>query len=184
MPTALQLRNGVAALAALADRDLAALWRLVKTAEQAKAALNDVLPALIDKYGLAAASVAADWYDDLRDEVGARGRFSAILADLDDMGAAELAGWGISPLFRPDPDWAAAQTLVAGGLQRRIANAARSTITFSSVQDPAAAGWKRRGAGGCGFCRTLIGYDRTYSEASADFKSHDHCRCVAYPAFT
>lgn len=184
MPTPLQLRSGVAALATLADRDLAALWRLVKTADEAKAALNDVLPPLIDKYGLAAATVAADWYDDLRAEVGARGRFTAIVDDLGDTGGAALAGWGIGPLFAADPDWDSARTLIAGGLQRRIANAARKTVIVSSVQDPGARGWRRGGTGRCDFCRMLIGRGFVYSSTTADFKSHDHCGCQAIPAWT
>lgn len=184
MPTALQLRNGVAALAVLADRDLAALWRLVETADQAKAALNDVLPALIDKYGIAAAALAADWYDDLREELEVRGRFTAIPFDFDDLGAEALAGWGVSPLFRPEPDWSAAKVLVAGGVQRRIANTARETVAVSSIEDPGARGWKRGGTGRCDFCRMLIGRGFVYSTTTADFKSHDHCGCVAIPAFT
>lgn len=184
MPTPLQLRNGVAALAVLAERDLAALWRLVETAEQAKAALSDVLPGLVDAYGLGAAAVAADWYDDLRDEVGARGRFTAIPADVGTAGADALAGWGVGPLFAAVPDWDAAKSRVAGGLQRRIANAARDTITVSSVEDPGARGWKRVGRGGCDFCKLLIGRGFVYSQATSDFKSHDHCGCQAVPAFT
>lgn len=183
MPTPLQLRSGVAALAILAERELAALWRVVSTPAEAQAALSDVLPALIDKYGTAAASLAADWYDDFREARGVAGRFTSFPADLDDMGAQALAGWGASWLFRPEPDWATAESMTAGGLQRRIANAARSTITGSSVADPHAAGWKRTGRGDCNFCRMLIGRGAVYRDASADFKAHDRCHCGAAPVF-
>ncbi len=185
MPTTLQLRNGVASLAALASRDLAALWSVVATAVQARDALTEVLPALVDKYGSAAAALAADWYDDLRDEAGARGRFLAVPVELGDMGAVALAGLGVGPLFAADPDWVSAQSLIAGGLQRRIANAARHTITASSVADPGASGWQRVGRGGssCAFCRMLISRGSVYTEARADFASHDSCNCGAVPAW-
>jgi hypothetical protein len=181
---ALELRRAVDDLATLADRDLTALWRQVSTAAQAREALSDILPALVETYGAAAATVAADWYDDARDKAGVGGRFSAIPADLTDSGAVVLARWGIEPLFAAEPDWDAAQTLIKGGLQRRIANASRDTVAGSSIADPKADGWQRTGSGSCAFCAMLIGRGAVYSEASADFASHDHCHCAAVPAFS
>jgi hypothetical protein len=70
-------------------------------------------------------------------------------------------------------------------MQRRIANFSRQTVMGSSVADPKARGWQRVGAGECktGFCDMLIGRGAVYSEASADFAAHDHCKCSAAPAF-
>jgi hypothetical protein len=179
----LDLRDGVKGLTTLANRDLHALWAQVSTAVEAREALKDVLPGLIDTYGLAAGTLAADWYDDLRDKLEVRGRFTAIPATIADTGADALAGWGVSPLFAAEPDWAAARSLVAGGLQRRIANFSRQTVTGSAIADPKARGWQRVGSGGCDFCSMLIGRGAVYSEATADFESHDHCNCSAAPAF-
>lgn len=143
----------------------------------------DVLPALVATYGDAAGTLAADYYDDLRDRQNVRRRFSAIVAELpNDGGTDELARWGVSPLFKAEPDWSAAKALVAGGLQRRIANVSRLTVAQSSIQDPAARGWQRVGAGGCDFCAMRLG-GAVYTEASADFESHDHCRCSSEPVF-
>lgn len=185
MPTAADLRRGVQDLAILAESDLAGLWRQVSTAVQAREALQDVLPALVETYGAAAAAMAADWYDDLRDEVRAPARFTAIPATLEDVGGDVLARWGVAPLFSAEPDWSAARTLIAGGLQRRIANASRETVRLSAVQDPGADGWQRVGDGStCGFCAMLIGRGAVYSEEGADFAAHDHCGCQAAPAWT
>lgn len=183
MRPATALRSGVAGLAVLAQDDLASLWRQVRTAEAARTALREILPALVETYGLAAAALAADWYDELRDSTKVAGSFAAIPAKVDASGADALAGWGVGPLFKADADWAAARTLVAGGMQRRIANAARETVTGSSVADPGATGWQREGSGECAFCALLIGRGVVFSEASADFASHDHCNCIAVPAF-
>lgn len=178
------LRDGVSSLAVLANNDLAALWRQVSTAVQAREALQDVLPALVMTYGLAAATIAADWYDEARDEAAVAGRFFAIPADVDESGADVLARWGVDPLFKAEPDWDAAKSLIAGGLQRRIANGARQTVALSSVEDPGADGWQRVGDGKtCAFCSMLIGRGAVYSERTADFASHDHCGCGAAPAF-
>lgn len=179
-----RLRSGVTALSTLAAHDLDGLWRQVTTAVQARDALRDVLPALIDTYGLAAGTLAADWYDELRDRAAVRGRFAAIVAELPDQGGADaLAGWGVTPLFQAAPDWATARTLIEGGLQRRIANVSRFTVTNSSVKDPHAVGWQRVGLGGCDFCAMLLDRGAVYTEATASFDSHDHCRCGSEPVF-
>jgi hypothetical protein len=164
----------------LAAADLAALWRGTDAPEQAEAALRDVLPGLIDVYGAAAATLAADWYDDTRDEVSARGRFTAIPAEIPETGAQALVGWALTETAG---DVAGFRGLVEGGTQRRIANFSRLTVSRSAVADPAARGWKRVGGGGCDFCRMLIGRGAVYTEATADFESHDHCNCAAAPAW-
>ena len=184
MATPEDLRRGVRDLSTLASADLRQLWSEVGDAVQAREALKDILPALVDTYGAAAATLAADWYDELRDEVRAAGRFTAIPAEIADSGTDALARWGVDPLFRKDGDPQAAFTLVEGGLQRRIANFSRQTVTYSTAQDPSADGWQRTGVGECAFCSMLIGRGAVYSESTADFASHDHCHCQAAPAFT
>jgi hypothetical protein len=145
----------------------------------------DLLPRLTLVYGEAAATLGADWYDDLRDEAGARGRFAAVLADLPDRGRTDaLARWGVTPLFQPEPDYATTFIKVAGGLQRIIANADRGTVVRSSIQDRSARGWARAGVGECDLCTLLIGRGAVYTEATADFETHDRCGCVAVPEFT
>lgn len=175
----LDLRDGVKGLVGYANRDLGSLWREVRNAAEAETALRDILPALIDTYGAAAGTLAADWYDDLRDKVDTKARFRAIPADIPDSGAQSLVGWALDSAS----DYSTFQTLIAGGLQRRIANFSRGTITGSSVADPGAIGWQRVGSGECDFCTLLIGRGAVYTEASADFASHDHCNCGAAPAF-
>ena len=177
---ALDLRDGVQSLVGYASRDLAALWREVGTAAEAEVALRDILPALIDTYGVAAGALAADWYDDLRAKSGAKGRFLAIAADIKDPGTQALVGWATATATDMD----SLQGLVLGGVQRRIANFSRETVTGSSVADPSSRGWQRVGAGECGFCSMLLGRGAVYSEASADFPAHDNCRCGAEPIFS
>lgn len=177
----LDLREGVQGLVETADRDLTVLWREVATAAQAETALRDILPALIDAYGAAAATLAADWYDDLRDKTGVAGGFRAIPVDIRDSGSQALVGWAVNEAT----DLSSLQTLVLGGMQRRIANFSRGTVMGSSIADPKATGWQRVGAGECktGFCDMLIARGAVYSEATADFAAHDHCNCSAVPAF-
>lgn len=180
MATPSDLRKGQEALARLAANDMAAMWRQVSNAVEARKALQDILPALIRTYGQAAAALAADWYDEARLAAEVGGSFTALPADLGDTGADALALWA----SEHGTDLAAVQALVEGGLSRRIANWSRQTVMGSALADPKADGWQRVGAGSCDFCNLLIGRGAVYSEATADFASHDHCHCAAVPAFS
>lgn len=173
------LRAETAGLVRLAERDLARLWQLVANGASADQALNDLLPAIVLEYGAAGAALAADWYDDQRAKADVKGRFTAIPLEADDRGAQALIGWALATAT----DDTALRTLVAGGVQRRIADHVRYTVTDSSVADPAAKGWQRTGNGSCPFCRELIAKGAVYTEASVNFGAHDYCNCSAVPAF-
>lgn len=179
MATPASLRRQQAALARLAANDLASLWAQVSNAVEARIALEDVLPALIQTYGEAAAAVAADWYDEARLAAGVPGSFQAAPAVLADQATSALALWATSH----GTDMESIAALVSGGVQRRIADWGRRTITGSSLADPRADGWQRAGVGECDFCTMLISRGAVYSEATADFASHDDCNCAAVPAF-
>jgi len=180
MAAATRLREGSALLLRHADRDLSALWREVSNAAQARIALMDILPSLIETYGAAAATLASDWYDEARDKAGIAGAFSAIPVESSDRGAQALVGWATSTAT----DITTLQTLLVGGIQRRIADHMRLTVAGSSVADPGARGWRRVGDGNtCNFCSMLLGRGAVYTEATADFQSHDHCGCQAEPAW-
>lgn len=172
-------RNAVADLNRLAAKDIERLLGDLTNTADAQAALHDILPQLIQTYGSAAATIAADWYDNLREEVGAAKRFTAIPAEVADVGAHSLVGWAASEAT----DDAAFETLLLGGVQRRVAQFDRLTIMRSSVADPSARGWARVGAGDCDFCEMLIGRGAVYTEDTADFQAHDHCGCTAEPEF-
>lgn len=176
-------RRDLQELTGLAANDLSLIWRRLDGAAETRDGLMDVLPRLIVTYGSAAATLGADYYDEMRDQAEARKRFRAIPAELPDQGRAEaLARWGVSPLFSADPDPDSALTLVTGGLQRIIANADRETVRFSSVQDPSAKGWVRVGGGECAWCQQYLDGEVHYTEGYG-FDAHDHCRCTAEPAF-
>lgn len=187
MTSAAEQRQAVADLSGLAAGDLAAVWPelAVLSVEDARDGLIDVLPALGETYGSAAAALAADWFDEAREQAGVSGRFSPVLApQVASARWVALARWGVDPLLGAEPNSAAALTRIVGGLQRTIADQHRTTITDSAIADPKAAGWRRVGVGdSCGFCRMLIGRGGVYSEKGVEFKSHDHCNCAAAPSW-
>lgn len=172
------LRRETAGLVRLAEGDLSALWRMVANGAAADEALHDLLPAIVRTYGEAGAAMAADWYDDQREKVGARGRFTAIPLDAADRGSHALVGWALTKAR----DDATLKTLILGGVQRRIADHARLTVANSSVRDPAARGWVRIGSSPCGWCQQYLdGEVRTVE--GYDFDAHDNCGCTVSPAF-
>lgn len=208
MATAAELRSLIHRLSNEAGAELAAIWGQVFTADltveldhvvdvggslktwleptSAKlySALMDTLPALVGDYGDAASVVAAEWYDEYRSGLGIDGSYQADVATVD-LGAEALAGWGSSLVTPQLIDWDAALVRLTGGLQRRIATAGRETITGATYADPQALGWQRQArSDGCGFCQMLAGRATLYKSATtADFGAHDHCNCLAIPAF-
>lgn len=182
-----QYRQALRDVNTLAQGALLTQWRQfnLNDAAQVTAGLLDTLPGLVDGYFVVSSTVAADWYDLVRAQAGARRRFTAIPAEPPDPSRAEvLARWAVGPLFSADPKPDLALSKLAGGLQRVVATGARETVRVSSVQDPAAKGWQRVTSGNsCDFCTMLAGRGAVYSEASVAFDTHDACHCDAVPAF-
>lgn len=152
------------------------------SADAARDGLLDILPRLVRIYGAAAASLAADWYDERRDSLGVSGRFTAIPAEyVADNGRTDsLARWAVAPLYQAEPDFTLATSLVIGGAQRIIGDASRETVLGSIRQDRQAGGWSRETDGdACLFCSRIAGRGAVYSADTADFSAHDDCGCVA-----
>lgn len=175
----LGLRSETDALVRVARRDLSAMWREVRSGASAKVVLNDVLPAIVTEYGLMGAAMAADWYDEQRDEAGARRRFTAEPLDADDRGVSGLIGFALTTATDDD----SLEELILGGTQRRIADHVRLTVTSNSVRDPGARGWIRVGKDECDWCEQYIDGETRMVEGY-DFPAHDNCRCSVEPDFT
>lgn len=197
------------AIRAAAKRELAHWFGLYGGIVDAVAFRDDLvqfLGYLMDKYGDAAAGVAADFYDEARLSADARSRFRAVLAPGPVAGQIETtAGWAVSPLFGADPDDAAALSRVAVAAGRWLKTTAAETIFGNAERDPAFPTVVRvpRGDETCAFCIMLAsrgfldsGYqaERTAGfvtrrskryRAPDDLKEfHDDCDCeavVMYP---
>ena len=171
----------LARLYALAKREIADALKMVDPGDAAAVAdvVYTYVPVIAERYGLAAGALAADWYDDVREAAEVAGYFRATPAELPTAGRYQaLAGWVAG---KDD-----VETLVAGGVQRIIANAHRETVMRSAFADPRAEGWARFSAGGdgsCPFCYMLISRGAVYTDRSVKFGAHDHCNCGAGPVW-
>jgi hypothetical protein len=145
---------------------------------------------LVATYGDAVSLAAADWYDGLREQAAAPGRFRARMADpAPAEQAAAVARWAAGPLFGAQPDPAQALQNLSGGVQRLVLQPARETIADSVDRDPADARWARvpSGATTCAFCRLLASRGAVYhSEEDAGGMAnsyHNSCDCVPTPVW-
>lgn len=176
------LNSALVTISGEATAQLDPIWSL--PSRSILPALFDTLPALLDTWGVAAASAAADWYDELRATADVEGRFAAIVEPLGDLGANALAGWAAQPLSLPEPDLVTAQYRIDGGVQKRLVNAANKTITHSASEDPKARGYMRQTRpGACKFCVMVASRPAVYTQKSATFACHEHCYCQAVPAW-
>ena len=179
-----RLRRAQSQVIGSAEGELSRVFRSLDLArpELARDALLEAYPAVVGNYGDVASTVAAEWYEELRrSQVG--GRYAAMLAAAP---AAErltrTVRWAAGSLFTDTPG--AALALLNGSMTRALGDASRDTIRENTQRDKRAAGWQRlHQPGACGFCQMLHGRGGVYKRKTADFASHDNCRCVAAPSW-
>lgn len=150
--------------------------------ESARDALLEFMPYLNGKYGTAAGSAAATFYDELRDTAGVAGRYRATVLAFDPepttIATRRIAGdlWGTNPQ--------AALVGLSAMAGKQILDLGRNTTATSAYADPRASGWHREIRGDtCGFCRMLATRGAVYKEATASFAAHSSCDCVALPSW-
>ena len=124
---------------------------------------REVLADLVSVYGDESASVARDWYDDLRTEYETEQgitlpAYAALLADpweSDDV-QTEL-GWVLAPLFlETGPDFKQAERRIDGKLQWLVGEMGRDTIATSARNDPVGTRYARHAReDACAFCRLM-----------------------------
>jgi hypothetical protein len=185
-----RLRSAQIGVRRLVERDLAAFWGSLNLnhPEAARDALLAFVPALVTSYGESAASVAADWYDDVRAAERVRGRFRAAMVVPDETEAVQgVVRRAAGALFTDEP--AAALASITGRAALYALEGSRQTVMRSTHRDPQASGWQRVARpGACRFCRLLEGRGAVYKEATAHFAAHGgakggECNCAAVPSW-
>lgn len=170
-----------AAIVALASRDLARLWPRVDWAsDKAVNAVTTVYRAIVSRYGAASASIAAEYYDDLRArqqlstgyravpadpvpeaqvvkivESAFQGRSHVRVVELDDDAAAAADHVTVTTSELPIAE--RVQTRLESSLSKLVQQPARDTIAENVAADPAGPTWIRvpTGETTCEFCIML-----------------------------
>jgi hypothetical protein len=190
-------------LTVLLTRDMRAIRRLILPArlQQSVPTWITAANALVDQYGRASASMAADYYDAERVAAKATGRFTVPLLDPP---PAEQVGqslrWATKDLWPRDPDdpsttaaqreplevrLDAAEGKTEDVAQKLVTDTGRGTIVRATQRDPQAVGWARAASlGACAFCKMLAVRGMVYrTEVTADFRAHDSCHCGVVPVY-
>lgn len=189
MPTNSQLRAYTEAQAtvveAARDRLDALMSRLDTTDPQAVYdALTALLPGLVDQFGPAMQSIAAEWFEQTVDA-------PAVLADMVDLGEVESsARWAAAAstgATTAKPGDVAARA--AAVMDKYLKNEARATLQLSAHETPGVA-YARvlKGNVNCAFCVTLAGRGAEYRTSMTAARGgettkrpkvnfHDKCDC-------
>lgn len=183
-----------AALVSLMLGPIAAAWDLLDT-NNLKGTLPQfitAIAALIHRYGTISGSQAQKFYKTERTAAGVPGKITVHQAPLPKLTEVnDSVRWATKGLYSSDPKYAeenmkAARTLVQGVAQRAVLDVGRNTLINAVQNDKTAKGWARvTEPGACSFCILLSTRGMAYrSEQSADFKSHNNCRCFAVPQWS
>jgi hypothetical protein len=170
--------DGVARLAA-------ALPLLSGSPETIRGDLLDLAPSVIFTYTDGSSALAADWYDDLREESAPPRLYLAepVVADRSEK-VHRMVAWAAEPLFGAEPDMDQVALRLLPDVQKEIARPFRDTITLNTKRDPASVGWRRIASGqGCKWCRALSDKGAIFKESTARFAAHSNCHCSAAPVF-
>ncbi|WP_037576790.1 VG15 protein [Phaeacidiphilus oryzae] len=190
-------------LTLLLTRDMRKIRRLIVPArmQQTVPTWITAANALVDQYGRASASLAADYYDAERLAARVTGKFTVPLLDPPPTEQVEASlRWATKDLWPRDPDAPsatpaqrppleirldAAEAKAEDVAQKLVTDTGRGTVVRAVRQDPQAVGWARAAAlGACAFCKMLATRGMVYrSEETADFRAHDSCHCGVIPVY-
>lgn len=177
-------QNGIAHLL---QTDMAGVLPLLNPTDQNSVKqLKLAIAALVKKYAPMSAGTAGRSYLRFRAEAGIAGRPAiAFPQPVSVAQVSTVVDWATAPLYAGTSDLAATQTKLVGATDKMVLDAGRSTTIDTTKSDEKARGWARvPEPGACAFCALLATRGAVYhSESTADFKSHDHCRCIAEPVF-
>lgn len=151
--------------------------------EQQRAILLDGVPDVINYYSFGSSALAADYYEDERERQAAPKLYVAEPVVVERTAKIRRAvAWASDPLFTDDPS--GVEGRLADVVQLETARPYRDTILANRQRDPSAVGWRRITNGGCKLCRMLADRGAVYSDTTARFATHGHCKCTAQPVFT
>ena len=186
------IRAGLVALAAAAVADVLPLLREGRPAA-ARSALLEAAPEVTGAYVLGSSALAADWYDELRDEARPRPRHLTLVPE---WGRADRYGnavaWATKPMLDDEPNLPLVRERLEQVTEREIFDGFTDTTEANVRTDEAARGWRRSTRpGACPFCLMLAERGAVYrKESSATFSAHGagprgggNCRCTAIPVF-
>lgn len=173
-------------LSRLLVRDIRGLRRLI-IPSRLEASLPDwivAVRALVEQYGAASASLAADYYDSERVAAAVTGRFTVpLIGPPSDEQVESSLRWATKDVWERDPDDPAtadaqkeplevrleqAEKKAEAVAQKLVTDQGRGTVREAVRQDRTAVGYARAAAlGACAFCKLMASRGLTYKSAQS-----------------
>lgn len=192
-----QVRSGLTLVTAAAVADTRTIAASAGTPSEIRASLFAAVPLIVDKYIAGSATLALDWYDEIRAAAKTRHAYSpSPVTAVSDKALMTSVAVATDPLYRLEQEHQrltdeliqqandAAMTALGPLVQKSVASGFWETMTVNSAEDPDALGWQRfTRAGACKFCLMLAAKGAVYTEVTADFAAHTSCHCLAGPSF-
>lgn len=189
MAAATDYQAATEALSAALARQVAAAWHGLLNVSRLKLTLPQLsaaVAALVHRYGQASALIAVRYYETARLEAGIAGKFTPVQVTPPGLDAVtEAVKWATRELWTATPDVQPARAATQAVTEKLVLDTGRDTIIGAVQADRKARAWARvPEPGACYFCVMLATRGAVYSEHTADFRTHDHCRCHPEPVFT
>lgn len=178
-----------AGLSGLSDQAQAMVLRLMEglsdlPATEAVPLLKALMPDVVQTFGAAAASLAADYYDSVREAAEISSDFAA--EALDTVPAEQIlasASYATKGVYTDGADLLATSGQVLKVVDRLTKKPGRDTLYRAGLIDPSPPRYARipQGSVTCRFCAMLASRGAVYASAASagehkDF--HDHCDCA------
>lgn len=195
-------RRAQRGLSRLLTRDMRGLRRLIIPSRLQASVPEwiEAVRALVEQYGAASASLAADYYESERVAAAVTGRFTVpLVGPPSDEQVESSLRWATKDVWERDPDAPATTDAQREPLEVRLEQAAkkseavaqklvtdqgRGTVQEAVRQDRQAMAWARAAAlGACYFCKALAIRGVVYKRDTVDFRAHDGCHCGVVPVF-
>lgn len=173
-----RFRLGQDAIERALRKDIRALWLRMSgsSPESIREAFFDAMPSLVGKYGVAASTLGAEYFEGLTGG-------SAVLAEgVADRAVLASTGWAMDYLSRDDPGGALNAAL--SSMSRHAMQYGRSTIAASTARSNRFLYARVPNAKACSWCLMLASRGAVYgSRRDAGAKDegneyHDDCYCV------
>ncbi|ALG28074.1 hypothetical protein AOZ07_03040 [Glutamicibacter halophytocola] len=173
-----------------AKKDLSDAYALMSDwpIDQKREALGDVFVELCRRYGNLSGTVAAEFYDLLREQSSATADYRATLApNVPDEQARNAYEYSAQQFESDNPAKVVAS--LNGRLQRFVEYTARETVHVNASKDTARTFWARVPAGGktCAWCHMLASrgwvYATEQTAGGVGNEFHNDDRCMIIPSF-
>ena len=163
-------RQDMAHLTNMARNDLAGFLYQVRDlpVAEVRELLIQVMPDIVAPYLSASGALSANWYEQLRAAVGARGSFypQTFSWGVQQSQANAVARWAVGPLAEGDTTLVLSR--LAGSVQRMIFDAARGVVEGNAIRDPVRVGFQRIARPGCcAFCGMLASRGAVYRSSES-----------------